>query len=78
MADFSSAATMKAVHDTLDEAMVALPPGKRGAILIDASTETKTVRALFVEKVNDHWQVALEGDYDGHHVAGKVATAVTW
>lgn len=79
---FSPTALNKAVHDTLDQALAALPAGKNNAVLIDATystTDGPRAKALFVHRVKDNWTVALEGAYDGPHgVQGKVATAITW
>lgn len=74
---FSADAIAKSVHKTLDEAMVALPEGKKHALLIDASTDNG-VKAVYVSKIDDKWQIALETGYDGHAAHGRVATALVW
>lgn len=72
MSDFFSPAQLaKSVHDTLDEATAAIPPGRKSAVLIDATNER--VRLLLAIKAGDNWTIAGGGDYDGHHVAGKIA-----
>lgn len=73
---FSPSKLRKAVHASLDDATAALPPGKRGAVLIDATQDR--VRALLVFKAGDAWTVAAEAQYDGEAVAGKVAVAGSW
>lgn len=79
---FSPTALNKAVHDTLDQALAALPAGKNNAVLIDGTysrTDGPQMQALFVHRVKDTWTVALAGAYDGPHgVQGKVATAISW
>ena len=42
----------------IDEAFRAIPPHKRGALIIIADTETKTARAHLAAKVGDHWKIA--------------------
>jgi len=73
---FSPAALRKSVHDSLDDAMLAVPPGKHGAVLVDATSDR--VRALLVTRIGKDWSVMGAADYDGHHVDGKVAIAGSW
>lgn len=73
---FSPTQLAKSVHDTLDAATALLPENKKHAILIDATQEQ--VQAIYVQKVNDNWQLSLQGAYDGSHVKGKIATAISW
>jgi hypothetical protein len=79
---FSPAATMKAVHATLDEAVAAIPPGKHNAVLIDGTysdTDGATVRGLWVRRTDSGWITVLEGKVDRvHGLAGQVATAKSW
>jgi len=77
MPDFFSPANLaKSVHDTLDEATAAIPPGRKSAILIDATNER--VRMLLAIKAGDNWTIAGGADYDGAHVTGRVSIAGSW
>jgi hypothetical protein len=77
MADiFSAAKLAKSVHDTLDGATAAIPPGRKSAVLIDATNER--VRMLLAIKAGDAWTIAGGADYDGKHITGKVAIAGSW
>lgn len=74
---FSPANIQKAVHDTLDEATAAIPPGDSAALLIDGTTEGKA-QILFAVKAGNGWNLGTGVSYDGHHVAGKVSLLRTW
>jgi hypothetical protein len=75
---FDPSSVAKSVHDSLEEAYAALPPGKSHAVLVDASTDSG-VRALYVQRVGDGWNVALEGEWRGRgHAAGKVTALKAW
>lgn len=77
MSDFFSPSVLaKSVHDTLDEATAAIPPGRKSAVLIDATQER--VRLLLAIKAGDNWTIAGGADYDGNHVTGRVAVAGSW
>lgn len=75
---FGQSNITKAVHDTLEAAYAAIPPGKSHALLVDASTESG-VRALYVQRMPEGWNVALQGDWHGgDHVAGRIALLKAW
>jgi len=74
---FSPAALRKSVHDSLDKAQLAIPPGKHGAVLVDATTDGGA-QVLLVHRIGDAWTVMGQADYTGHHVAGKVSIAGSW
>jgi hypothetical protein len=73
---FSPANLQKAVHDSLEQATAAIPEGKTGALLLDATTDR--VQVLLAVKAGDAWTISGVAQYDGHHVAGKVAVAGSW
>jgi hypothetical protein len=73
---FSPSSLQKAVHDSLEQATAAIPPGKNGAILVDATTER--VQVLLAERVGESWTFSVGVAYDGNHVSGKVAVAGSW
>jgi hypothetical protein len=75
---FSPDALSKAVHANLEDAYVAIPPGKSHALLVDATTGTG-VSALYVQRVGDGWHVALHGEYSGHdRPAAGVSILKAW
>lgn len=75
---FSPAALKKTVHDTLEAAYAAIPPGKSHALLVDASTDSG-VRAVYVQRVGDGWNVALAGRWNGTDApAAGVAVLKAW
>ena len=73
---FSLANTAKSVHASIDEALLAIPKGKRSAVLIDATNER--VQMLLAIRAGDNWQIAGGAVYDGAHVAGRVSLAGSW
>lgn len=77
---FSPEALAKSVHDTLGEALSAIPDGQHGAILVDGTYAEgqATARVLVVQKVGSGWSVMAGGEWDGHHPIGKVAVAGSW
>jgi hypothetical protein len=72
----SPANLQKAVRDSLEESIATIPPGKKGALLVDATSDR--VQIHLAEKVGDAWVIAGTVAYDGRHVAGKVAVAGSW
>lgn len=76
MTAFSPENVRKAVHASLDEAMRAVPKGKRSAVLIDATNER--VQLLLAIKAGDSWQFTADATYDGSHVAGHVSLLGSW
>lgn len=71
---FDPSNTAHSVHDTLEDAYAAIPPGKRRALIVDASTKDRAVTALYVERLDHGWSVALDGEWrGGAKVDGKVA-----
>lgn len=79
---FDAASTLKAVHDTLDEAQAAIPPGKNNAVLIDGTYSTAEgagLRGLWIHRTESGWSTIFEGSVDrAHGIAGKVAAAKYW
>lgn len=77
---FSPDQLRQSVHDTLDQALAAIPPGKSGALLVDGTVthDGGEARVLLAQRVGKDWQVQVGGEWDGHHVAGKVALAGSW
>jgi hypothetical protein len=74
MSTFDPQSIAKSVHNTLEDAYAAIPPGKRRALIIDASAQQREMRALYVERLSHGWSVALEGRVShGHKPDGKVA-----
>lgn len=73
---FSPANLQKAVHDTLDQALTAIPDGKRSAVLVDATNER--VQLLLAIRAGETWTIAGGAVYDGAHVQGRVAIAGSW
>jgi hypothetical protein len=73
---FSADAIAASVHATMDDALRAIPMGKRGAFLVDATGGT--VRAVLAARIGDNWQAAAGVDYDGHQAAGRVALIGSW
>lgn len=76
------AAIAKSIHDSLDSALTALPPGKDHALLIDASTGN-IVEAVYVQRVSQggrwgDWSVGGAGAWTGQHVSGKVLVMGSW
>jgi hypothetical protein len=75
---FNQDVLARAVHNSLEEAYAALPPGKSHAVLLDASTD-HGVRAMFVQRVGGGWEVAAQGEWSGRgHLAGKVVALKAW
>lgn len=71
----------KSVHDTLDQAMAAIPAGKSGAVLIDGTIGLDgkpAAQAVIVQKIGANWAVAASAAWDGAHVEGKVAIEGSW
>lgn len=79
---FSPDAIAKSVHATLDAAYAAIPDGKAHAIIFDGTASTEdgpAIRALYVQRAPDGWNVVLEGGYSGPGgVSGQVAVAKAW
>ena len=81
MTDFSPAALSKSLHDTLDGALASIPEGHNHAVLFDGTITgaDRGVRAVFLQRAPDGWNIVLEGDYIGSHgAAGSVAVAKSW
>lgn len=75
---FSPDALKQAVHQSLEDAYAALPEGKSHAVLLDASTD-RGIRALYVQRVGDGWNVALQGEWNGKERAtGGVSVLKAW
>ncbi len=79
---FDAPALTHALHATLPDAFAAIPDGKSHAIIFDGTYTTvdgPAMRALYVQRAPDGWNVVLEGVYDKPGgVAGKVAIAKAW
>jgi hypothetical protein len=66
MSHFDSANTAKAIHATLDDAQAAIPADHKRALLIGADYHDGLgVRAVYVQRAADGWNVLLEGAYSG-------------
>lgn len=80
--DLSTDALVKGLHATLDAAYAAIPDGKAHAIIFDGTASTEdgpAIRALYVQRAPDGWNVVLEGGYSGPGgVSGQVAVAKAW
>ncbi len=79
---FSPASLTKAVHDTLFDAYAAIPAGKSHAVIFDGTYDRvkgPQMRALYVQRAADGWNVVLEGDYDKPDgIVGKIVIAKAW
>lgn len=76
---FDPSSLAKSVHDSLEDAYAALPAGKSHAVLVDAST-TDGIRALYVQRIGDGWNVAVSESWKGHghKLEGKVSVLRAW
>lgn len=75
---FTPDALKHAVHDNLEAAYAALPEGKSHAVLLDASTD-KGLRALYVQRVGDGWNIALQGEWNGkERPAAGISVLKAW
>lgn len=79
---FSQQSIAKAVHASLDAAFAAIPAGRSHAVIFDgtaASSGGAQMRALYVQRSERGWNVAIEGDVDAvHGVAGSVVVGKSW
>lgn len=79
---FGPASTLKAMHDTLEEAKAAVPSGKKNAIFVDGTYSAQDgagLRGLYMRRTATGWNVVFEGDVDrAHGVAAKVGTVRVW
>ncbi len=79
---FSASSVQKAVHATLEDAYAAIPAGRSHAVLFDGTYAREnggTVRAMYVQRVGDGWDVVLEGDVSTHQgAAGQVVVSKSW
>lgn len=79
---FAPEVLAKSLHDTLDGALASIPEGHNHAVLFDGTVDATgvAVKALFVQRAPDGWNVVLEGGYDGPRggLAGSVAVAKSW
>ena len=70
------------LHDSLMLALAAIPPGKSQALVIDgtyAETDGASIRAVWLKRAPNGWNVAMSGAYDGADgISGKVAVAKSW
>ncbi len=72
---FSNAAIREAIGAALAQAAV-LPPDKRGALIITATTDG--VQGIFAAKVNDHWQFDGTATYHGGEITAGVQLIASW
>lgn len=75
--DFSYLAAAQSAHTNISEAIAAIPAGRSGALLVDA-TGTTAEAMIATHLGNDNWTLAAGGTWDGHHVAGKVTLVGAW
>lgn len=79
---FSAASIQKAVHATLEDAFAAIPAGRSHAVLFDGTYSKDaggTIRAMFVERVGNGWDMVFEGEVASHRgVAGQVVVSRSW
>lgn len=80
MTDFGPDAIAKSVHATLDAAFSAIPADRKHAVIIDATTvDGGTVRAMFVQRKDDGWNLEMSIDVSKDHgVSGAVTVAKSW
>lgn len=81
MSLFDPAATAKSVHDTIDAATEAIPADAKYAFIVDATVSDgnrPNVQGYLVARNAKGWQGVIGGEYDGAHVAGKVAVMKVW
>jgi hypothetical protein len=82
MADFSPAATFKAVHATLNDAFAAIPVGRNHAVLVDATASQAdgvAARVLYVQRAPKGWNIVLQVGYDAEHgLSSGVGTFKSW
>ena len=78
---FSPSSLAKSVHSTLSEALNAIPTGDSKALLIQGQFDgvNPVVRAMWVQRAPDGWNVVLEGAYSGDDgPSAGVAIARSW
>ena len=79
---FSPAATSKAIHASVGEALAAIPEGRTHVLLFDgtyAENDGAGARVLYAHKTADGWGVVFDAAYDQPHgLTGRVATAKSW
>lgn len=66
---FSYLAEAQAVHATMDQALAAIPAGKRGALLAQAVTDQYGVtheQLMVAARIGSNWQLAGGADWDGN------------
>lgn len=72
----------QSVHNSLDDAIQAIPAGKSNALVIDGTvnqTSGPAFQAMWVHKSPNGWGISLQGAYDGPHgVQGKVQGIYAW
>jgi hypothetical protein len=81
MSLFDPSATAKSVHDTIEEATKAVPADAKYAFIVDATVSDgnrPNVQGYLVARNAKGWQGVIGGEYDGAHVAGKVAVMKVW
>lgn len=66
-----------AVKRSITEAFLAVPDGKRGALLVIA--DAHGARAMVAARLDDHWKVAAATEKPWHGpITGTVAIIGTW
>lgn len=69
------------IHDSVQDAIRALPADAKGGLFIDGTIERHglpAARIVLVQKVGDHFAIATEGTWHGHHASGKVMGEILW
>lgn len=78
---FDAAALSKAVHASLDQALATIPPGKRGALLMQVQMVNGTPMAGFTVAghINGNWEIAAGGSWDGKtKPSAQIAVMGAW
>jgi len=78
---FAPSSLAKHVHATLADALDSIPNGDSKALIIHGSVDDAgpTVRAMWVQRAPQGWNVVLEGAYSGDDgPSAGVAIARSW
>lgn len=78
---FDYASTSKAIHATLDQALATIPPGKRGALLmqLDLANGTPVAHFTVAGHIDGNWEVAAGGAWDGKATpSAQIAVMGSW
>ena len=79
---FSHDSFSKALHASMDAALTSIPDGHTHALLFDGTydhTAGPDIRAVYMQKAPDGWNVVMAAGYDGPHgVNGQVELSKSW